>query len=302
MWGRIVPGLHSSISPDDFRATVIGIYPVRPANARPASPHALGGHGGHRRPSRVQSTPEHRLRQTLKEEIQGIRDLLTAEEAKEEIRGKTTLKGDDFEHVVEELLDDLCYGSSHTSRDTSEEEGELGSSKVGDFVVDLGDTDQRIVIEAKSEQNYTEPTIREQMEAAMENRNADYGIFVTECEEYVPDKVGYPKEYDRQYVAVSLSQDEADEVDPRLFKIGFNWAKMRAAQVAPDTGGDVDPEAIGTKVEEISDSIAKFQSVKKKCTSIRSSADDIEEELGDIADEVNGHLNEVQAELSTADW
>ena len=248
----------------------------------------------------VKGTPTYRLRRSLKEEFEAIKELLSEEEGRQQERRVSPGKGDDFEDVVEELLDGLCYGSAHTYRYTGEEAGEL-DRKAGDFVVDLGDTGQRIVIEAKSEGGYTEPRIREQMEAAMENRNADFGMFVSECEAYVPNKVGYLKEYDRQYLAVSLSQDEDDEIDPRLFQIGFNWATMRAAQVALDAGGDVDAEVIGSKVEEVSDSLDRFQTVKKKCTNIRKNADDIGEELNDIADEVNAHLNDVRAELSKAE-
>lgn len=249
----------------------------------------------------VEGTPTYRLRRTLEEEIEGIRDLLKKEEGVEETRRQTTLKGDDFEEVVEGLLDDLCYGTSHNYQYTGEQEGELTDSKAGDFVVTLGDTSQRLVIEAKSEQGYTEPKIREQMESAIENRNADYGMFVSECEDYVPDKVGYLSEFDRRYLAVSLSQDEEDEADSRLFQIGFNWAKMRAAQSALDAGGEVDPEAIQSKVDEVEDSLGRFQTVKKKCTNIRTNANDIDELLTEIADDVNGHLNEVRAELSRAD-
>lgn len=249
----------------------------------------------------VEGTPTYRLQQTLKDEIRGIRDLLTEEEAKEAVRGRTTLKGDDFEDVVAELLDDLCRHTPHNYEYTGETEGEITDSKSGDFVVDLGDTGQRIVVEAKSEGGYTEPRIREQMEAAIENRNADYGMFVSECEDYVPDKVGYLTEFDRRYLAVALSQDEDDDVDPRLFRIGYNWAKMRAAQTALDAGGEVDPEVVGSKVEEVRDSLDRFRAVKKKCTNIRKNADAIDEALNDVADEVNGHLNDVRAELSEAE-
>ncbi|MDX1747353.1 MAG: restriction endonuclease, partial [Halobacteriales archaeon] len=249
----------------------------------------------------TEGTPTYQLQQTLTDEIQRVRDLLTEEAAREEVRQKTTLKGDDFETVVERLLDDLVYGTSHTYEYTGESEGELTDSKSGDFVIDLGDTDQRIVVEAKSEDGYTEPKIREQMERAIENRNADYGIFVSECERYVPDKVGYLKEFDRSYLAVALSRDEEDDVDPRLFQIGYNWAKMRAAQTAIDTGAEIDPEVVQSKVEEVGDSLDRFQSVKRKCTNIRENATAIDESLNEISDDVNAHLNDIRAELSKSE-
>ena len=57
------------------------------------------------------------------------------------------------------------------------------------------------------------------------NRDDDYGISVSECEAYVHDEVWDLKGFDRRYLAVALSRDEEDEDDPRLFRIGFNWAK-----------------------------------------------------------------------------
>jgi len=41
---------------------------------------------------------------------------------------------------------------------------------------------------------------------------------------------------------------------------------MRAAHVVLDTGGEVNPEAIGSKLEEIGDNLEQFQEVKKTCT------------------------------------
>jgi hypothetical protein len=138
------------------------------------------------------------------------------------------------------------------------------------------------------------------MADAIDNRSADYGIFVSECESYLPQKIGYLQEYDRQFVVVSVSQDEDDDIDHRLFRIGYNWAKMRAAQAAVDTGSEVDPEMVQSKVEEIGDSIEQFRSVKTKCTNIRKNANDIEENLDSIADDVNTQLNQIRAELSKA--
>lgn len=248
-----------------------------------------------------EGTPTYRLKQALRDEINELRDKLTEEEAEAEVRQRTTLKGEDFEENVRELLDDLVYQTPHSYEYTGETEGELTGRDVGDFVITLGDTDQRIVVEAKSEQDYTVPTIKEEMEAAIENRAADYGIFVSECASYLPKKVGFLDEFDREFLAVSVSQNEDDEVDPRLFRIGYNWAKMRAAQAAVDAGNEVDPVVVHSKVEEITATIERFQNVKKKCTNIKSSANGIESDLDEIADDVNQHLNDVRAELSKAD-
>lgn len=247
-----------------------------------------------------EGTPTYRLKQALRDDINDIREQLFVEEGAENVRQRTTLSGYDFEDAIEELLTDLVYQTPHTFAFTGDDEGELGRN-VGDFVISLGDTEQTIVVEAKSDSGYTQPKIKEEMEAAIVNRDADYGVFVAECEAYIPSKIGYLQEFDRRYLVVATSQDEDDDLDPRLFRIGFNWAKMRAVERALDAGEDVDAEVIQSKVEEISDSIEQFGSIKSKCNTIRKLANGIEESLNDIAEEVNTHLNQLRAELSKAE-
>lgn len=247
-----------------------------------------------------EGTPTYRLKQAFRDEINDLEELLLKEEGREEVRARTTLKGEDFEEDVATILDDLVYNTAHSYDYTGNTEGELTGRDVGDFVIDLGDIDQRIVVEAKSDKSYTEPKIKEEMADAMENRLADYGIFVSQCESYVPRKLGYFHEIDRAIVVVCLSEDEDDELDPRLFRMAFNWAKIRATQAAVDTGGDVDAEAIQSKVEAVRKSIDRFQQIRSKTTNIRDSAIGIDEQLTEIANDVTEHLNDIRTELSTS--
>jgi hypothetical protein len=169
-----------------------------------------------------------------------LRDQLSeqkgAEEKEEELRGKTTLKGDDFEETVEDILTDLVYGTRNELEYTGETVGEIGDRKVGDFVITLDQTGRRIVVEAKSDSGYAQPDIKEDLADAVENRYADYGIIVFECESYIPNKVGYFHEFDSERLSVALSETEDDDVEPGFLRIGFNWAATRAVQGYVDAG------------------------------------------------------------------
>ncbi|MDS0300922.1 hypothetical protein NDI76_19425 [Halogeometricum sp. S1BR25-6] len=250
-------------------------------------------------------TPTNRLRETIRSEIRELATQLEREDAKEEgrdeVRERTTEKGYIFEDQVDEFLTDLVYGSSHSVERTSETVGELTDSKVGDFVLTLGTTEQRIVVEAKSEQNYTQPKIKSEMREAIENRDADYGIFVSECESYVPNKVGYLREFDGEFLSVALCADEDDEVDPRLLHVGFNWAEMRAIQTHVEAGDDIDAEFVRTQVEEVEDSVRKFSNIKRECSNLKQSANSIEESLDSIQGEVTTRLNNIVGEMSKSD-
>jgi hypothetical protein len=164
-------------------------------------------------------TPTNRLKSQLIERIDRLRDKLAEEAGAQEERQLSPRKGEDFEETVAEMLDQMVYGTNDNVRHTGTEEGDAGE-KVGDHVLTLGETGQRIVIESKSEANYTEPKIRDQLDRALENRSADVAIFVSECESYVPNKVGYFKEFDKQRLAVCLSENEDDDLDRGRTELG----------------------------------------------------------------------------------
>jgi hypothetical protein len=249
----------------------------------------------------TEGTPTYRLQQSLQAQIERLRDKIEGEDSKEELRQRTTLKGDDFEDTVKNILADLVYGTSNEMEFTGETIGEIGDRKVGDFVVILNDTGQRIVVEAKSESGYTQPRIKRELEEAIENRDADYGIIVFESESYIPDKVGYFHEFDSERLCVALSEDEDDEVEPGFLRIAYNWASTRAVQGYADTGTAFDPETVQEAVGEVKDTIDRFSTIRKKTTSIRGTANDIDDELDEIESEVKSELTEIRTEIQTAE-
>jgi hypothetical protein len=253
----------------------------------------------------TEGTPTYRLKRTLQDQIQDLRDKIeeqaTAEETEEEIRQRTTLKGDDFEDTVENMLSDLVYNTSNEVEYTGGTNGEISGRKVGDFVITLNDTGQRIVVEAKSDSGYSQRDIKEELADAVENRDADYGIIVFECESYIPDKVGYFHEFDSERLSVALKETEDDDVEPGFLRIAYNWARTRAVQGYVDSGTAFDPEAIQNAVSEVSDSIDRFSTVRKKTTSIRKTANEIDEELEEIEGEVKSELADIRTEIQTAE-
>jgi hypothetical protein len=253
----------------------------------------------------TEGTPTHRLQQSLQSQISRLRDKIeeqaTAEEVEEELRQRTTLKGEDFEDTVENILTDLVYGTSNEMEYTGETIGEVGDRKVGDFVITLNDTGQRIVVEAKSESGYTQPRIKDELEEAIENRDADYGIIVFECESYIPNKVGYFHEFDSERLCVALCEDEDDEVEPGYLRIAYNWASTRAVQGYADAGTAFDPETVQDAVRDVRDAIDRFSTIRRKTTSIRETAKEIDKELDEIEGDVKSDLTDIRTEIQAAE-
>lgn len=244
----------------------------------------------------VEGTPTYRLKQEIRE----IKNTIEREAGREEERQQSWKKGDDFEETLGNLLDTLVYNTTHDVEHTGDKEGEIPGRDVGDYVLTLGETGQNIVIEAKSKKIDSSQNIKEEMEEAIENRDADYGIFVTECESYIPNKVGYFQEYDQKILCVALSADEDDEIDPGFLNIAWNWARMRTIQSHVETGESVDTETIQAQVDEVRSSIDRFSTVKTKCSDIESTAGEIKTLLDDIRDDVNSDLDTITTELSKA--
>jgi hypothetical protein len=250
-------------------------------------------------------TPTNRLRSSLSDEIQSIREKIeevtTEQETREEMRGQTRFKGDDFEETTEELLSDLVYGTSHTFEYTGEKTGQITDSLVGDFVLTIGETGQRIVVEAKSQTGYSQRDIKEELDDAIENRDADYGIIVFECEEYVPNKIGYFQEFGTDKLAVALSEDEEEnEVEPRFLRIAFNWAATRAVQqYASDDGEGIDTDVLQNGLNEVESQIDQFSTIRSKTTSIKKTAGEIDNKLEEIETEVGERLTTIRTEITS---
>ncbi|WP_284014865.1 hypothetical protein [Halobaculum litoreum] len=244
-------------------------------------------------------SPLNRIRQTFREEIRDLSEKLERQAGAEEERELSHRSGYDFEDTVQEMLADATYNTSDDVERTAETEGELPGRDVGDFVYTIGETGQRIAIEAKSVEGYTRPKIDEEMADAIENRDADFGVFVSECESFVPDTVGYFQPYD-DYVCVSLSADRDDEVDESFLRIALSWARTRAIQGHVDAGDDLDPEEVQSRVEAVRDELDRISNAKRKCTEMQSTADDVKGLLDGLRDDVIVELDGITTELSKA--
>lgn len=244
-----------------------------------------------------EGTPTYRLKQTLLDELRAIRETLTEEEAREDIKQQTTLKGDDFEATVQNILEDHVHGSNDQVEYTGDTHGELSGRKVGDFLLTLGETGQQIAIEAKSDQSYTQPKIKEELTDALTNRDAEYAIIVFECESYIPNKVGYFTEFDDQRLAIALSDTPEDDIEPGFLNIALNWARTRTIQAHVATGSNLDPETIQQELGEVEDSIGRFSTLRKKTTNIRNNANELDEAFSEIQDDITASLSTIRAEL-----
>lgn len=247
-----------------------------------------------------EGSPTHRLEQRLKDEIGAVHDKIIEEETKADIRSRTYLKGGDFEDSVQQILDEIVRQTPNSAEFTGDTTGEIGR-EVGDFVVNLADTGQNIVIEAKTE-SYSTQKIKDEMQDAIQNRDAAYGLYVTDTLENLPrTKTGWFHEFpDQNTVIVAMSEDADQDIEPGYLRIAFSWARMRAVQAYAEVGSDFDPEALRAELTEIEADIDRFQTIRGQCQEIQKSRERIEKTLNEIQKDIKKHLAEIEAELTKA--
>jgi ElaB/YqjD/DUF883 family membrane-anchored ribosome-binding protein len=247
-----------------------------------------------------EDTPLGELYSDIEDKFQSLREEVLQQDARQEIEQQTRIKGEIFEDDLHKLLGDVTRKADEVER-TGEEYGQRTDRFVGDFVVTLGETGQEIVIEAKDQSNLNKPEIKRELEEGIENRGADYGILVLKNEDAASDFLGAFREFDQQMLYVAISDEETDTYDKRLLNLAYEWARMRTLSEQYDTGEEVDPETIQSKIAEVEDSIEKFRDIRTECSNIKDARENIEEQLKSIQDDVEDQLAEITEELNVSE-
>jgi len=222
-----------------------------------------------------ENKPLGRIRKEIREGLQELRDLLKKEKGKQEAIELSPQKGYAFEDICEEILSELVskYMGDELHR-TATEIGEISDSKKGDFVITLGDErNKRIVLETKDVGSITQPVIITSLEEAMENRSAQYGIFVAKYREALPKKVGWFNEYRGNMLVCALGSKEANTFFPEVLNIAYQWARMRVKQEIL-----IEEKAlkiIAEGINEIGSKLDRFTQIQKQCTNLDKATNEI---------------------------
>ncbi len=238
------------------------------------------------------SSPLGKLKKELLQEFKEIREIISKEEARKEVVDATTLKGYVFEDACDEILNG-CAGFGETVTRTTGEVGNIPKSKKGDFVVEL-ENGKKVVFEVKDWQSVSLNKIKDEVSEAMENRGADYGVFVSKYIESLPKSVGWFNEYGNILVCALGSRD-ADTFHPEILHIAYQWAKMRLK-----AEGDVDKEAIKKTIHELDEMdnmLDDFSKILTQCKSARKAINAIEETAEHLEKSVKNKLESLKHAL-----
>lgn len=245
-----------------------------------------------------EGTPLNQLKVILADELRSIKETLAAEEAKKEARQKSTQKGGDFEDVCEEFLGNIVRShKSDVIQRTTNAKGQITNSKKGDFIVDItGKTEYRIVVETKDMENLTLPKINQEIDEALKNRGAKYGIFVAKWNEALPSSVGCFNYYNDDRVVCSLGNKDDEVLHEEILYAAYCWARANVLRKSA-TCEKIDFDLIDNNLSQIKSQLDLFNAIKSHCTNIATSSNKIVEATDNIQANIQQHLRIINGEM-----
>lgn len=240
----------------------------------------------------IPDTPLYKLNQDLAAQISKLRDDVITQKATATAREKSTLKGLDFEKEFQKRLEELAAEHSDILEITKNKPGTIKDSKKGDFVLTLNNTTQKIVFEVKHIANITQRNILDELTAAMENRNSDYGIFIAKNKTSLPSAFGWFNEYNETNLVCAMGDDNESLFDGEMLKIAYKWAKTRL-QLKDAKINKFSVKDIESKLKSIRDKVKEFNQIKTECKNITKSTTAINDTSSAIQNKINEQLDEI---------
>ncbi len=220
---------------------------------------------------------------------------------KEREKSKPTKIGDDFEDHVENGLNEIIRSRRNCCdviHDTANERG-LMDTTTGDFVIDIeGREDCKLVIEVKDFQNINGTAIKSNMEKALENRGASYGIFINKNVEGLPGYMGWFHDYPKdKYLVCALSSENDDALHDEMLHMAYEWARTKAMYERAVVEG-IDISHIEDAMEDIKQGIEKIKHLRGRYTLIEKTVDEMRDISYNIEDLVKHGLENIQDEIN----
>lgn len=246
----------------------------------------------------IEGTPLYQIKQKFDKEFEDLKKKIAVDEKEEELKEKMPQKGKEFEEALEKMLCGIAKHEGDKIKHTGDESGLLGESKKGDFVISLNNCNQKIVVEAKNRSHFSQPNIESEMEEAIENRGAEYGIFVARSVDQIPDYVGWMNEYNGNQLVIALTGEEDPELSEEILHIGYKWARQKVLNEESSDEEEIEINEIREEIKSVERSLKSFKTIKKHCTSVRKTVGNIETEIDDLRDNIETHLAEISNKLN----
>lgn len=225
-----------------------------------------------------------RIKEIRTEELKDIKEHLTREEAKSEEREKGTQKGFDFEEKVYEELE--TFASAYEDKVSRTGDVTAGLGKVGDIVVDV-EGGKRLVVECKNANKNSCKDVTDEVVNALENRNADFAIYLFSDKDKMPGPF-QPIKITDSFIITYMGGDN--------LYFAYRLARILLSQNG-DSEGEVDVVKIRKELERVEESVRNVDNMQAKVTSILNSGKYLRDNLDNLKRDVERGVYAVKLAL-----
>jgi hypothetical protein len=235
----------------------------------------------------------------LNEQVTGLREELVKLQAEREKQlgvaaehARSTAKGRPYEEAVFEAVDAIARARG----DDCDAVGDLPGTggRKGDVIVGVdgcaGPPRARIVFEAKNAYVPKNKAVAE-LDAAMEQRDADYAVWVVPDQELLPGRGAQLREVNGNKLFVVHDPD--DPAGPAL-EVAYALARARTVMARAE-GDGLDAGALRTELERALAAMDDVRRIKSQLTAATGGIDAARKILDEMADRVRGHLAQIDA-------
>ena len=233
----------------------------------------------------------------LKLELAGMRAERekAVEVAAEHARGAA--KGRPFEEAVFEAVDAIARGMGDDCDAVGDFRG--GGGRKGDVVVDIdgcaGAPRGRIVFEAKNSRRSRKEALGD-LEAAMAQRAADYGVWVVPSEEALPARTPGLREVGGDKLFAVYDPKDGSRL---ALEVAYSLARARVLMAKGGVDG-LDAPALRAAVERALGAMDEVRRIKLHLTNAAGGIEQARAVLEGMAERVRGHLAAVAALIDEA--
>jgi hypothetical protein len=211
---------------------------------------------------------------------------------------RSTAKGRPYEEAVFEAVEAIAAVQGDDCDSVGDLRG-VGGRK-GDVVVDLdgaaGRARGRIVFEAKNSRKSRNEALAE-LDEAMNQRAADYGVWVVPSEDKMPARATALREIGGDKLFVVYDPEDGSRL---ALEVAYSLARARVVMAKGGTDR-LDAAAVRAEVERATVAMEDVRRIKGQLTSASGGIDEARRILETMADRVRGHLAQIDAMVGAAD-
>jgi len=239
----------------------------------------------------------------LAKRVAEVREVITsaaaASEATKAMFDKTALKGFSFEDVLHKLINRQAVHYGDVVAQVGKEYGALGTQQ-GDEVVTINPDDTRgvsanVVWEAKTRRLGLRK-ILDELETAMENRDASVGIAVFGNVDTAPIPVPFAQYGERAVLVI-----DKDDPDESAVRLGYMWARWVARRRLGENNASIDIDKIETLISDTIRALEYASQVRKGHTMAKKGIEEAGGHLDTMTREIKSTMDELRSEIESTE-